>query len=129
MISLKLREETVARQAPTKTCLLPYGFDSYGCAIERKINLVTGCDTQTVAYRLRDHHLPLGANTVSHTDQYNLGCVLVSSTRTQAEVLISRQTTRTRDLYRASGECPWSLTPEDRLWRQPHHPMLVAASR
>ena len=71
MISLEFGEQTPARQAPAKTCLLPNGLDPYGCAIERNINLVTRCDSQTVAHRFGYHHLPLGANTVSHTGKYN----------------------------------------------------------
>ena len=71
MIGFELGKETPARQAPAKTCLLSNGLDPYPGAIERKINLVTRCDPQTVAHRFRNHHLPLGANTGAHTSEYN----------------------------------------------------------
>jgi hypothetical protein len=71
VIGFEFGEETSARQAPAKTCLLPDGLDSHCFAIERKINFVARCDSQTVAHRLRNHHLPLGANSVSHTGKYN----------------------------------------------------------
>jgi len=71
VVGLEFGQETSARQAPAKTCLFPNGLDPYRFAIERKINFVTRCDSQTVAHRFRDHHLPLGANTVSHTSEYN----------------------------------------------------------
>jgi len=71
VIGFELGKETPARQAPAKTCLLPNGLDPYACVIERKINLVTRCDPQTVAHRFRNHHLPLGANTGGHTGEYN----------------------------------------------------------
>lgn len=87
MISLKLREETLARQAPAKTCLLPHRLNPNGFAVKRNINLVTGRDSQTVAHRFRDHHLPLGANTVSHTGEYNLRRVLDSRSERNASPL------------------------------------------
>lgn len=71
MIGFEFGEQASARQAPAKACLLPNRFDPYGFAIEREINFVTRCDTQPVAHRFRNHHLPLGANTVSHTKKYN----------------------------------------------------------
>ena len=69
--SIELREETAARHAAAKTRLLPNRLHPHGRAIERDINLVTRRDSQTVAHRFRNHHLPLGANTVSHIDEYN----------------------------------------------------------
>lgn len=71
MISFQLREETPSRQAPTETCLLPNGLNPHGAAIEGNIYLVTRRDPQSVTHRFRNHHLPLGADTVSHTDKYN----------------------------------------------------------
>jgi len=71
MIGFEFGEETSARQAPAKTCVLSNGLHPYGFAIEREINFVPRCDSQTVAHRLWNHHLPLRANTVSHTGKYN----------------------------------------------------------
>ena len=71
MIGFEFGEQASAREAPAKACLLPNGLDPNGFAIERKFDLITRCDTQTVAHRFRNHHLPLGANTVSHTSKYN----------------------------------------------------------
>lgn len=39
--------------------------------VEREIDLITGCETEFVADRLRDHDLTFRADTISHTDQYN----------------------------------------------------------
>ncbi len=86
MIGFELGKETPARQAPAKTCLLSNGLDPYPGAIERKINLVTRCDPQTVAHRFRNHHLPLWANTVSHTGKYNFRRASSTARRTECKL-------------------------------------------
>ena len=69
--------------------MLPNWLDPYGCTIERKINLVTGCDSQTVAHRFRNHYLPLGADTGSHTDEYNFQRLLDSPGERNASYVVS----------------------------------------
>jgi hypothetical protein len=39
--------------------------------VEPEVDLVAGFDAQAVSQLLGDHDLPLGADTMSHTDEYN----------------------------------------------------------
>ena len=48
-------------------------------AVAPEADFVAGLDAQFVAEVLRNHDLPFGSHSVSHTDEYNLGCAVAQS--------------------------------------------------
>ena len=45
--------------------------DGHMVSVAPKRDLITGLDAQLVTQLLRDHHLALGTDTMSHTMKYN----------------------------------------------------------